>query len=150
MARRQRLTPEQAARKPGYLGRFLAWLGFGPEAEEGAPPEREAAPPEREPAPPEKAKRPTQTAEQIAAAEADAERIRVTAEAPPAAADKEAVSLSTAGLDDLLGLGMSATQAKRVLDYRERMDGFDSLDDLDRLPGFPMAFLSEIKQRLTL
>jgi len=41
------------------------------------------------------------------------------------------VSLSGATFDDLRGLGLSVTQAKRVLDFRERLGGFDSVDDLD-------------------
>jgi DNA uptake protein ComE-like DNA-binding protein len=60
------------------------------------------------------------------------------------------VRLSEASFEDLRSLGMSITQAKRVLDYRERLDGFDSVDDLDFVPGFPKAFLSQLKQTLTL
>ena len=50
------------------------------------------------------------------------------------------VNLSDASFDDLRSLGMSVTQAKRVLDYRDRLGGFDSIDDLDFVPGFPKAF----------
>ena len=166
MARRQRLTPEEAARKPGYIGRFMAWLGFGPEAEEDEPPERGAergADRAEEAAHRAEASRQTIGAEAEAAAIAAAEAQRAALDEEPIAAPEaqrdapaqpaarnEVVSLSTAGLDDLLALGMSATQAKRVLDYRERMEGFDSLDDLDQLPGFPRDFLDEVKQRLTL
>ena len=53
------------------------------------------------------------------------------------------VSLSTGSFDEYRGLGMSVTQAKRVLAYREQGDGFRSLDDLDQLPGFSKAFLAE-------
>jgi DNA uptake protein ComE-like DNA-binding protein len=60
------------------------------------------------------------------------------------------ISLSEATFDDLRSLGMSVTQAKRVLDYRQRLGGFDSLDDLDFVPGFPKTFLSKIKARVTL
>jgi DNA uptake protein ComE-like DNA-binding protein len=60
------------------------------------------------------------------------------------------VSLSNASLEDLRSLGMSVTQAKRVIDYRERIGGFDSIDDLDHVPGFPRALLAQIKEGVTL
>jgi DNA uptake protein ComE-like DNA-binding protein len=66
------------------------------------------------------------------------------------AAEAGLVSLSTATFDDLRGLGMSVTQVKRVLAYRERLDGFDSVDDLDHVPGLPTSFLTEMKHKLTL
>ena len=62
----------------------------------------------------------------------------------------EVIKLSEATFDDLRSLGMSVTQAKRVLDYRQRLDGFDSLDDLDFVPGFPKSFLTQVKARVTL
>jgi hypothetical protein len=60
----------------------------------------------------------------------------------------EKVSLNSATLEDLRAVGMSVTQAKRVLDHRER-SGFSSVDDLDSLPGFPRNLVSEIKPRLS-
>jgi competence protein ComEA len=58
------------------------------------------------------------------------------------------VSLSTASLDELLALGMSMTQAKRVVIYREERGGFKSVDELDDVPGFPRTFLLQIKDQL--
>ena len=58
------------------------------------------------------------------------------------------INANEATFEQLRQLGMSVTQATRVIAYRERQDGFDSTDDLDRLPGFPKAFLAEVKQRL--
>ena len=58
--------------------------------------------------------------------------------------------LSTATVEELQALGMSSTQAKRVLDYRERLEGFDSVDDLDFVPGFSGDFLAELKRKVTL
>jgi DNA uptake protein ComE-like DNA-binding protein len=58
-----------------------------------------------------------------------------------------AVSLAVADFDDLRGLGMSVTQAKRVLRHRDET-GFTTTDDLDQVPGFPKAFLGELKQKL--
>ena len=42
------------------------------------------------------------------------------------------------------------TQTGRVLAHRERVGGFDSLDDLDEIPGFPHAFLDELKKHLSI
>jgi DNA uptake protein ComE-like DNA-binding protein len=36
-----------------------------------------------------------------------------------------------------------------VIGYRERENGFDSVEQLDEVPGFPPAFLAEVKRRLT-
>ncbi len=58
------------------------------------------------------------------------------------------VSLSEADFDELHGLGMSITQAKRVIRYREERGGFQTLDELDRVPGFPRNFLDSVKGRL--
>ena len=58
------------------------------------------------------------------------------------------VSLSEADFDELRGLGMSITQAKRVIRYREERGGFQTLDELDRVPGFPRNFLDSVKERL--
>ena len=44
---------------------------------------------------------------------------------------------------------MSVTQATRLIAYRERQDGFKSVDDLDTVPGIPKKLLSEIKDQLT-
>jgi len=60
------------------------------------------------------------------------------------------VSLASATFDDLRALGLSVTQAKRVLNFRERLDGFDSVDDLNHVPGFPKSILSELKSQVTL
>ena len=57
--------------------------------------------------------------------------------------------LNEAGLAQLRDLGMSPTQARRVLNYRQQRDGFESVDELDDLPGFPRELLDSIKDRLT-
>jgi DNA uptake protein ComE-like DNA-binding protein len=41
------------------------------------------------------------------------------------------------------------TQATRVIAYRERKDGFESLHDLDTVPGLPKDLLSKVKENLT-
>ena len=68
--------------------------------------------------------------------------LQKSASAPP-------VSLSSATFEDLRGLGLSVTQAKRVLHFREHLDGFDSVDDLDQVLGLPRSLLAELKRRTT-
>jgi DNA uptake protein ComE-like DNA-binding protein len=53
-----------------------------------------------------------------------------------------------ASFEELRGLGMSVTQATRVIAYRERAEGFKTLDDMDTIPGFDKDFLDALKQRL--
>ena len=35
-----------------------------------------------------------------------------------------------------------------MIAYRERKDGFDSVDDLHAVPGLPEAVLDELKEKL--
>jgi competence ComEA-like helix-hairpin-helix protein len=58
------------------------------------------------------------------------------------------LSLNEASFDELRGVGLSVTQAKRVIRYREENDGFSDLSELDRIPGFPRAFLDRIKDEV--
>ena len=60
------------------------------------------------------------------------------------------LSIATATLDELRTLGMSGVQARRIIHYREHSEGFESLDQLDRMPGFSEAHLAHLKDRLTL
>ena len=66
----------------------------------------------------------------------------------PAGESNGTISLSSAEFDDLRGLGMSVTQAKRVLRYREQRGGLTDFDELERVPGFPREFLAEISDRV--
>lgn len=59
------------------------------------------------------------------------------------------IDVNEATFEQLRDLGMSVTQATRVIAYREREAGFDSVDDLDSVPGIPKPFVSELKDRLT-
>lgn len=59
------------------------------------------------------------------------------------------VNLNRAGFAELRALGMSVTQAKRVLREREARGGFEAVSELDDLPGFPQIFLAGLKSRLT-
>ena len=58
------------------------------------------------------------------------------------------IDLNDAGFEQLREVGMSVTQANRVIAYRDRLGGYRSVDDLDAVPGFPRALLTELKQRL--
>ena len=63
------------------------------------------------------------------------------------AADASTLPLSRASFEDLRALGMSVTQAKRVLRAR-REGGLRSVEEIDVIPGFPRSFREELKQRL--
>ena len=69
------------------------------------------------------------------------------AEAPEASA-RNRVSLSSATFEDLRALGLSVTQATRLLSRREKQGGFESVDDLDELPGFPSSLRAELKSQV--
>jgi DNA uptake protein ComE-like DNA-binding protein len=43
---------------------------------------------------------------------------------------------------------LSVTQATRLLRRREKQGGFESVDDLDELPGFPSSLRAELKSRV--
>ena len=59
------------------------------------------------------------------------------------------LDVNKATFEQWRGLGMSVTEATRVIAYRERKDGFESVDGLDRVPGIPKKLLDEIKDQLT-
>jgi colicin import membrane protein len=97
-------------------------------------------------------------AETVIESEAE-ERAEVTLESPaPSVQSKPApmadasgegpLTLGRATFDDFRELGMSITQAKRVLKYRDELGELDSLDDLDRVPGFSIALREDIKRQL--
>jgi DNA uptake protein ComE-like DNA-binding protein len=58
------------------------------------------------------------------------------------------ISLNSGTFEDYRGLGMSITQAKRVIVYRERLDGYSSVEQLDSVPGFSKEFLVHLKRQL--
>jgi DNA uptake protein ComE-like DNA-binding protein len=64
---------------------------------------------------------------------------------PRAPAPEGMVSLSEASFDELRDLGMSVTQAKRVIRYREENDGYRDVSELERISGFPKMFLEHMK-----
>jgi DNA uptake protein ComE-like DNA-binding protein len=58
----------------------------------------------------------------------------------------ERVDLSSAGFEQLRALGLSVTQATRVLRWREQAE-LTKVDDLDRIPGLPNELRAELKRR---
>ena len=57
------------------------------------------------------------------------------------------VDLNDATYEQLRGLDLTITQAKRLIAYRDRRGGFDNLDDIDDVPGFPDDVRDELKSR---
>ena len=51
--------------------------------------------------------------------------------------------------EQLRSENLSVTQATRLLAHRERLGGFNSVDDLDGVAGFPQDVLADLKSRAT-
>lgn len=71
-----------------------------------------------------------------------------TRPSPRAPKTEPTVSLSKAGVDELREVGMSITQARRIIRYREQHGDFGAVEELDQVPGFPEKFLARIKDRM--
>jgi DNA uptake protein ComE-like DNA-binding protein len=71
-----------------------------------------------------------------------------TAGALQEAPTEKKLSLSTASFEELRAVGLSVTQTQRVIEYREANDGFNSLDELDSVPGFERSLLVDVKSRV--
>jgi len=57
------------------------------------------------------------------------------------------VNLNTVTFEQLREQNLSVTQATRLLAHRERLGGFQSVDDLDQVAGFPLDVLTDLKSR---
>jgi Helix-hairpin-helix motif len=68
--------------------------------------------------------------------------------APGAVADRR-LDLNQVSFEQLRSLDLSITQCHRVLAYRKRLRGFDSIDQLDEVPGFPRGMREHLRHRLT-
>jgi DNA uptake protein ComE-like DNA-binding protein len=55
------------------------------------------------------------------------------------------LDLNRASFEEVRALGVSATQATRVISARDAVGAFASLDELDRLPGFSAEQLEALK-----
>ena len=60
------------------------------------------------------------------------------------------MSVNSASFEQLRELGFSVTQTGRVLAYRERSNGFRSIDEVASIPGIAPEFLAGMRGRLTL
>ena len=61
----------------------------------------------------------------------------------------DAINLNTVTFEQLRAENLSVTQATRLLAHRERLGGFNSVDDLDDVAGFPPDVLADLKSRAT-
>jgi DNA uptake protein ComE-like DNA-binding protein len=59
------------------------------------------------------------------------------------------IDLNSVTFEQLRGQNLSVTQATRLLAHRERLGGFQSVDDLDQVAGFPTDLLADLKSRST-
>ena len=78
----------------------------------------------------------------------DAKRAAEQSSKPRSRAEGSEIDVNLATFEELRGLGFSVTQATRVIAYRERNHGFDSVDDLHAVPGLPNEGLDELKEKL--
>jgi DNA uptake protein ComE-like DNA-binding protein len=60
------------------------------------------------------------------------------------------LDLNAATFDELRSLGLSVTQSKRLIAYRDARGGYASLDELDEVPGLSKATRAELRSRLKL
>ena len=70
------------------------------------------------------------------------------AEPAAAAPEPHTVSLSSADFEQLRELGMSRTQANRVIRYRDKHGDFSAVEELREVGGFPRALLERIEPRI--
>jgi DNA uptake protein ComE-like DNA-binding protein len=70
------------------------------------------------------------------------------ADRPEPVADRP-LDLNQATFEQLRSLDLSRTQSHRVLAYRKRLRGFESIEQLDDVPGFPKGTRDRLKHRLT-
>ena len=60
------------------------------------------------------------------------------------------LNLNEATYEDLRRLKLSIKKTGRILDYRQTLGGFKSLDQLDDIAGIPRDVLTELKRKLTI
>ena len=85
------------------------------------------------------------------------ERPRPGAAAPPAAAaagdpaEGQPLNLNTATLEQLDTLsGIGPLTAQKILDYREELGGFSSIEELGEIPGIGEKRLASLREEVTL
>jgi len=73
----------------------------------------------------------------------------LSGDATPAPAAGGQINLNMVTFEQLREQSLSVTQATRLLAHRERLGGFQSVDDLDQVAGFPPELLDDLKTRST-
>ncbi len=59
------------------------------------------------------------------------------------------LNLNSATFEELRDADLSVTQATRILAYRERFGGYRSIEDLEKVPGFPAELIESLRGRIT-
>ena len=59
------------------------------------------------------------------------------------------LDINEATFGELCALKLSSTQSRRVIAYRTRIHGFESIDQLDEVPGFPKKVRDQLRHQLT-
>lgn len=59
------------------------------------------------------------------------------------------LNLNSATFEELREADLSVTQATRILAYRERFGGYRSVEDLEKVPGFPAELIESLRGRIT-
>jgi DNA uptake protein ComE-like DNA-binding protein len=67
--------------------------------------------------------------------------------APPAAQEAGAIELNVVSFEQLREEGLSVTQATRLLAHRERVGRFQSVNEIDEIPGLPSDLAEDLKRR---
>jgi DNA uptake protein ComE-like DNA-binding protein len=57
------------------------------------------------------------------------------------------IDLHKASFEDLRDIGLSVTQSARLIAYRDARPDFDSVDELESIPGFAGATIGKLRQR---
>jgi len=79
------------------------------------------------------------------------ERKGLFGSSPSASAGKsDAINLNSATFEELREAGLSVTQATRILAYRERFGGYNAVEDLEKVPGFPPDLIESLRNRVTI
>gem|GEM_PF-1193075 len=65
-------------------------------------------------------------------------------------AGSDSINLNSATFEELREAGLSVTQATRILAYRERFGGYNSVEDLEKVPGFPADLIESLRGKLTI
>jgi len=67
----------------------------------------------------------------------------------PGGSKSDGLNLNTATFEELRGADLSVTQATRILAYRERFGGYSSIDDLEKVPGFPADVIEQLRDKIS-